>query len=649
MKKIVIFCGGRGSQHIVREALRAKNVEISLLVNAYDDGLSTGRLREIIPGMLGPSDFRKNLSYLLRLYSPMQLSLQKLIEYRFPLDFGLDGLERLESYLDGDLTVMPEMWQKIYLTVDDHKKKKIRFFLEHFCSYLRKNEILFDFADTSFGNIIFAGIYLDSGNNFNLSSSILANLVDAEGRLINVSKGENRTLTALKADGQILSRESEVVGPQSKEPILDIFFTSGPISSETIKDIEILSAREKNDFLRDNSLQCEISDECRSAIMEADAIIYGPGTQHSSLFPSYIIAKNEIKKSKAHKILVTNLNYDHDIQGFSVNDLVDRVLYYLDDPYNSNNSITHVLANKPSVIEEDSIVFRGGDLDNQESNILHGAEVIKEAFFNPSNIRIHSGYAIFSKCVEIIESKSNKHLSEKTLEIFIDLYKRSVLMETIIREITEIDWRLYVDRVVITLNRSEEITDLDLPDFIELRQINLSGVEPQTYITSSWLTETKIDYLVTLTGDGEYRIRDIINLLKVGNDLKVGAVLGTRSQSRHQLSTSLRFAYGDGLLMRIASKCGAFLLTFIFLLRFGVMFSDPLTGLVVFRRDGLNDEFKSRMVGGLRGSSSAIVRFLLSCKVDVCEVPVSYRTYPHFTDALWRLRRGFNNLKALIG
>lgn len=60
--RVVLFCGGRGSATIIRALLRQTDVELTLLVNAYDDGLSTGALRDFIPGMLGPSDFRKNLS-----------------------------------------------------------------------------------------------------------------------------------------------------------------------------------------------------------------------------------------------------------------------------------------------------------------------------------------------------------------------------------------------------------------------------------------------------------------------------------------------------------------------------------------------------------------------------------------------------------
>ena len=80
--RIALFCGGRGSATIIRALLRQTDVDLTLLVNAYDDGLSTGALRNFIPGMLGPSDFRKNLSYLFGNYSQAQYALKSLMEYR---------------------------------------------------------------------------------------------------------------------------------------------------------------------------------------------------------------------------------------------------------------------------------------------------------------------------------------------------------------------------------------------------------------------------------------------------------------------------------------------------------------------------------------------------------------------------------------
>src|SRR6201996_8542467 len=106
MTRIVLFCGGRGSATIIRALLRQTDVELTLLVNAYDDGLSTGALRDFIPGMLGPSDFRKNLSYLFGNYSQAQYALKSLMEYRLA---GAAEIEKLARFTQtGDPTVLDE-------------------------------------------------------------------------------------------------------------------------------------------------------------------------------------------------------------------------------------------------------------------------------------------------------------------------------------------------------------------------------------------------------------------------------------------------------------------------------------------------------------------------------------------------------------
>src|SRR3954451_23077119 len=96
--RIGLFCGGRGSATIIRALLRRTDIELTLLVNGYDDGLSTGALRTFIPGMLGPSDFRKNLSYLFGNYSQAQYALKSLMEYRLAGTAGeIEKLARFTS------------------------------------------------------------------------------------------------------------------------------------------------------------------------------------------------------------------------------------------------------------------------------------------------------------------------------------------------------------------------------------------------------------------------------------------------------------------------------------------------------------------------------------------------------------------------
>ena len=93
---VAVFCGGRGCRTIARELNRNDRLDLHLFINAYDDGLSSGRLRQFIPGMLGPSNFRKNIVNLLDRPS-YDRALGELLEYRLPNDFGSAQLHERHS------------------------------------------------------------------------------------------------------------------------------------------------------------------------------------------------------------------------------------------------------------------------------------------------------------------------------------------------------------------------------------------------------------------------------------------------------------------------------------------------------------------------------------------------------------------------
>src|SRR5665213_3860251 len=135
--RVSMFCGGRGSTTITRELLRWPNVQLNLLVNAYDDGLSTGELRDFIPGMLGPSDFRKNLSHLLDVYSNQQYALQLVLEYRLPLEFSDKDLEKFEAYINDPRStsgVTPEL-RGLFSQLDPDLHSKLLAYLKRFFLY----------------------------------------------------------------------------------------------------------------------------------------------------------------------------------------------------------------------------------------------------------------------------------------------------------------------------------------------------------------------------------------------------------------------------------------------------------------------------------------------------------------------------------
>src|SRR6185437_6867763 len=63
---VVVFSGGRGSSVLSKELITHPGIDLTLSINGYDDGMSTGEVRRFLGDALGPSDFRKNASHLAR-------------------------------------------------------------------------------------------------------------------------------------------------------------------------------------------------------------------------------------------------------------------------------------------------------------------------------------------------------------------------------------------------------------------------------------------------------------------------------------------------------------------------------------------------------------------------------------------------------
>jgi 2-phospho-L-lactate transferase/gluconeogenesis factor (CofD/UPF0052 family) len=83
---VVIFTGGNGNANLIKHLKDIPYVNLSLLINGYDDGLSTGIIRSANQGMLGPSDFRKNFTYIIDDFTESNRHIKSLFEHRLTED-----------------------------------------------------------------------------------------------------------------------------------------------------------------------------------------------------------------------------------------------------------------------------------------------------------------------------------------------------------------------------------------------------------------------------------------------------------------------------------------------------------------------------------------------------------------------------------
>jgi len=204
--KISLFSGGTGNNRFINLIKEIPGVDINIIVNGYDDGKSTGELRKFIPGMLGPSDFRKNLCNLINLKSINGKIFYDLLNFRFPkttskaefvsflkLDKSNKIVKKLKLY---NLTFEKFIALKQYLTI----------FLKYFIN--KKN---LKIADISLGNILIGSSFLKNNKNFNKSLKDIHIFLEAKNNVFNITKGENLYLVAILENGQIILDEEKLV------------------------------------------------------------------------------------------------------------------------------------------------------------------------------------------------------------------------------------------------------------------------------------------------------------------------------------------------------------------------------------------------------------------------------------------------------
>ncbi len=639
---VSVFCGGRGGSRLIRELLRHPGVELNALINAYDDGLSTGELRGFIPGMLGPSDFRKNLANFLHWHSSHQYALTRLLEFRLSDTYREKEIACLKKWSssegESDDSQLPEDLRPVVQELD-RLAPAVRRYLAAFFEYQATQGQAFHFGDCSLGNLIFAGAYLKNHRHFNAAAAELAREFQSQARLLNVTQGENRVLVALKEDGEILDCEARIVNAQTATKISDFFFLETPLSSADLKCLQALpSMEDRRQALQSLHRPVLLSTEARDALLNSDIIIYGPGTQFSSLLPSYqtVGVDEAIAASRARvKIFVTNIHRDHDIEAFSATDLVSQALQLLHDPGNERRMITHVLETNRS--SEPEKLLRESPAAPEK--LFSHLKWIKDEFENPTRPGTHSGYLTVRRIFSAFEEATTP--AERELDIYINLYKRSLAVSQIIQEFLELPWRRYFKRVRLRFNHAS-LPEMKLPDYLTIETVDRDEMFSEVHEVSEWAASRTTKYLVTLSGDGEYRLCDILYGMEILTQHSFAAVYGSRTQSRNQFYRSLDAAYGESPFLYAFSLAGGFLFSLMFVLRFGVIFSDPLTGFRLYNRSALSGvlEKLSRMDDH---SASGITKILMQNRCEIAEIPISYRTFKGFTNTKWRLLRSFRN------
>lgn len=631
---VVVFAGGRGASTLIEALSRHTQVQLTILVNAYDDGLSTGRMRKFIPGMLGPSDIRKNFANLLSDGGSNERALKRILEFRLGEPYAHSAAIRDLQRVVTHSSVLPPAVEPLAAAFGELKLRQARrglAFLEAFLAHAshRAHEgISFDFGDAAVGNLLFAGAYLLSGESFNPAIERFRDFCETPGRVLNITDGRNLILIGLKEDGEVLHCEAEVVAKQSAARVADIFLLERELSSE---ELDLMRGKHTDQIratLAARSVCPSINPDARATLENAGVIIYGPGTQHSSLFPSYLtqgVAEAIGGNRVAEKIYISNILKDHEIQSETANSLVRKLIFYMSrrgtHGIESKEIVTtffmqrqgHSAGEDPNYVE-----FDPGQFEFPAESI-----VVEDWESAPGK---HSGARVLDEVISIVNTRlaTQVRRSRHRVSIVVPGLNEERTVRSVLHHLTLLDFQpLGIDKEVIFVDGGS--IDETVAHASSIRGVTVlpwGGEAGRGAALRRGIAAATGDMVVTFPSDGEYAAECLLPLVDVLAKHEYKAVFGSRAVKCVDLSDRIRQIYKGDTLGYLTGKYGGILLSVGSLLAHNRYVTDPLSSV---------KGFDTRMLRSLKLESSGvdlemeIVAKLAAAHEFILEIPVDYQ------------------------
>lgn len=264
--RLLLVAGGTGSLNL-QIGLAGAGISYEVLVNAYDDGLSTGFVRRVA-GCLGPSDLRKNLHTQLALAESRSPYLGSLV-CRFSAWSAYEAAAFAFTKCRMPLAMM-EGLQTWFEIVGSQER----------------------YDDVSLANLAMAGIF-HQVRSMQMTTDVMAHALGLEPS-IHLNSDENLHLFARSRSGRYASEGELVRWNQPEDPLEAIEFRRDGVAVPPPR----------------------LSDRAREAIERADAVVIAPGTIFSSLLPT-ILTDGFAEATEGRPIVVVeNLQPDADVAGY---------------------------------------------------------------------------------------------------------------------------------------------------------------------------------------------------------------------------------------------------------------------------------------------------------------------------------------------
>jgi 2-phospho-L-lactate transferase/gluconeogenesis factor (CofD/UPF0052 family) len=613
--RVVLFSGGRGSGALTTTLVRTRGVRLTVAINGYDDGASTGEVRRFLVDALGPSDFRKNASRLAVELGTSPPSLIAVLDERLPDDASAATVEALVQDLQGGrshdvaLQEIPQATRQAVAT-------RIARFVEELATGRP-----FSFRDCSVGNLVFAGGYLLQHRRFNAAVDDYTALVGLPPGLIeNVTDGTNAHLVALARDGQVLGREADIVDATRQNRIRDIYLLERPLDSEACRRLAAIGPDAAAARLEADSMHPALNARLEQRIAEADLIVYAPGTQHSSLFPSYLthgLSAAVGRNTRAIKLLITNIQADAEIAGSSAVDIIERAVFYLKEKGHLATPtpalVTHYLVNDPGTPEERQTYVPLGRLD-----ALQDPRLVRVGQYEHGGSGRHDASKVLAPYLEGLLAK---HRERRRIAVLLhDAGSTDKLAQTLLEMVRGGVGEQSVDLVVFceTGRRLDREFLTTLP--FTVREIGPLDDQVEDDRLRRSLREGGCEYVLLFESSGMYSGEDIPWLISHLTG-RLDAVWGSRRLSVRDIEESYRLKYRQHGMLGAISYAGSHALSLAYLLLYGRYVSDTLSAARAVRTA---DVLAAPVGLTHKDINQYLLSDLLRRKAEMFEVPVHF-------------------------
>lgn len=401
MLNVVVLNGGRGAATLLPALLARQGLNVTSVVNAYDDGKSTGEIRRRF-GMLGPSDIRKVQELMLPEDDRDYSDHLAVFRYRYPVGYAREvALAELRRFVDRESEKLCEIELR-NPQIREALRTLIGEFLKALVPIERVQGTLFDFSDCSIMNCIYAGAFLRFQRDIERATYFIDRLFKLKGQVLPTSV-EDKKLLALRENGQVLYSEAEIVELRSNVRIEKIYLLDEYVDRNRF---DSLSLQEKRTYLNMHHCPVRISPGVELAIRQADIIIYSAGTQHSSLYPTYMstgLAQTIAANKPSFKAFITNIGADYETPNYNASDYIRGAYKYLNSPEQRQISMRELF---------DVVLVNESDLKSSETYVKYDPEGfddipvprIVDCFESASSPGKHDGAKVVSTVLKLYEA-----------------------------------------------------------------------------------------------------------------------------------------------------------------------------------------------------------------------------------------------------